>query len=749
MSDCEKLIDMVRQARWGYLKLQRGRVLCFQVDDEKVVRVEPDGGYFYPMPGEFEPTEMPDERTLVSAVTGVPYEDLEALRDFCATPHTEQEIQNKFPAVVAWRLRKLGILKDVGRRNRRIVSEWAGWSLTALLDHIFALGSISPPSANKATSPIGSAVGMTAGNTENLVPTSQPSAQMYEKGDRLDPSGAPVISLPKSFRPEVGKLTRWPEGFWDHINKATNYYQHGWYEKAKEEFLCAHTLKTDYNGMNTQLLRTYRKLYNNAVEKKGWHDAYSLLLELFETLPSFVTDTDRRQYNKIIIELRKEDPDFTGQPLYLEERSVSKMREPPAEVEQNSHSSRKILLEPDSWVRPKGEKPINWDETILTSAGLICQRTVYDKEKGSYKSRHIRVISDKGAVVSDLEIPGNFYGCKISESGDRFIGYTEDLCLLLYTLDGSKLAERLIRREAEDSKYHVRCVDLSGGGKRTLFTASTRAYWMDDKLQTLRTWIMPPPKGYEVEKRENKLCSPEVKQALSALELYGSPTQEEIRTRFRHLALKYHPDRNPGDPLAEEKIKLIIWAYRVLSDEDIKSALAGLNDIEHYYKIIDESEINIEALGASFKMIIRGSSSGDWIYASHITEKGERIYLGSYSGQVYCINEDGYVLKTYDFDDTIRHIREGAPYLYIQTNYSLYVIRDERVINHIEIGDINFSSFAKWGFFVKKDFVVSLYDHDGTLIGSIRFSKKPYEIIPNDQGMTVYTEKGRVTASLK
>lgn len=743
MSDCEKLTDMARQARWGHLKLQRGRVLCFQVDDEKVVLVEPDGGYFYPMPGEFEPTEVPDERTLVSAVTGVPYEDLEALRNFCATPHTMQEIENKFPAIVAWRLRRLGILKDVGRRNRRIVSEWAGWSLTALLDHIFALGSMSPPSANKATSPIGSAVGMTAGNMENLAPASQPSAQIHEKGDRLDPSGAPVIRVPKS-----SPLQRWPEGFWDHINKANNHYQHGWYEKAKEEFLCAHTLKTDYNGMNTQLLRTYRKLYNNAVEKKRWRDAYSLLLELFETLPSYVTDTDRRQYNKIMTELRKEDPDFTGQPLYLEEHSVSKMTEPPAEVEQNCHSSRKILLEPDSWVRPKGEKPINWDETILTSAGLICQRIVYDKEKGSYKSRHIRVISDKGAVVSDLEIPISFYGCKISESGDRFIGYTEDLRLLLYTLEGYKLAERLIRREAEDSKDHVRCVDLSGGGKRTLFTASTRAYWMDDKLQTLRTWIMPPPKGYEVEKRESESRSPEVKQALSALELYGSPTQEEIRTRFRHLALKYHPDRNPGDPLAEERTKLIIWAYRVFSDEDIKSALAGLNDIEHYYKIIDEINTTLY-LGIPSKLTIRVTSSGDWIYASHITEKAERIYFGSYSGQVYCINEDGYVLKTYDFDDTIRHIRERAPYLYIQTNYSLYVIRDKRVINHIEMGAINCFSFAKWGFIVKKDFVVSLYDHDGTLIGNIRFSKKPYEIIPNDQGITVYTEKGRVTASLK
>jgi len=48
-----------------------------------------------------------------------------------------QEIEVEFPNAEAWRLRKLGILKDVGRRNRRIVSDWAGWHLAAILDYIF------------------------------------------------------------------------------------------------------------------------------------------------------------------------------------------------------------------------------------------------------------------------------------------------------------------------------------------------------------------------------------------------------------------------------------------------------------------------------------------------------------------------------------------------------------------------------------------------------------------------------------
>jgi len=56
------------------------------------------------------------------------------------------------------------------------------------------------------------------------------------------------------------------------------------------------------------------------------------------------------------------------------------------------------------------------------------------------------------------------------------------------------------------------------------------------------------------------------------LEVTRTVTSEEVKKSYRRLAVKFHPDKNPGDPQAEERFKELGEAYDVLMDEQKRAA---------------------------------------------------------------------------------------------------------------------------------------------------------------------------------
>ncbi len=61
-------------------------------------------------------------------------------------------------------------------------------------------------------------------------------------------------------------------------------------------------------------------------------------------------------------------------------------------------------------------------------------------------------------------------------------------------------------------------------------------------------------------------------------------SQDEIKKAYRKLAMKYHPDQNPGDKTAEEKFKQINEANQVLSDPDKRAKYDQLGSAYKQYQ---------------------------------------------------------------------------------------------------------------------------------------------------------------------
>src|SRR5947199_10733336 len=57
------------------------------------------------------------------------------------------------------------------------------------------------------------------------------------------------------------------------------------------------------------------------------------------------------------------------------------------------------------------------------------------------------------------------------------------------------------------------------------------------------------------------VCSSDLEDPYAVLGVKREATQEEIRSAYRQLAKKLHPDLNPGDKQAEDKFKQVAGAY--------------------------------------------------------------------------------------------------------------------------------------------------------------------------------------------
>ncbi|WP_243375013.1 DnaJ C-terminal domain-containing protein [Geotalea sp. SG265] len=85
------------------------------------------------------------------------------------------------------------------------------------------------------------------------------------------------------------------------------------------------------------------------------------------------------------------------------------------------------------------------------------------------------------------------------------------------------------------------------------------------------------------------------------LGLKKGASADEIKKAYRKLAVKYHPDKNPGNKEAEEKFKEINEAYAVLSDPQKKSQYDQFGDTGFHQRFTQEDIFRGFDVGDLFK----------------------------------------------------------------------------------------------------------------------------------------------------
>jgi len=80
-------------------------------------------------------------------------------------------------------------------------------------------------------------------------------------------------------------------------------------------------------------------------------------------------------------------------------------------------------------------------------------------------------------------------------------------------------------------------------------------------------------------------------------------TAARIKSAFRKLAKKFHPDRNPGDAQAEAKYKEIVLAYEILSDPARRARYDQAGDVTKQVNGRESQAIGVllQAWGAAFQ----------------------------------------------------------------------------------------------------------------------------------------------------
>lgn len=371
-------------------------------------------------------------------------------------------------------------------------------------------------------------------------------------------------------------------------------------------------------------------------------------------------------------------------------------------------------------------------------------------------------VDSEGGIRGETGLSWGLYRWQVNPMGRAIIAmdgegvvhaYDDELRLLLTTplAEAPEMSGLMSRYQfdAGNLKNHTRAVALAPGGDAYLFTVVDSAFSVGMDGSPLWALRLPKQEGWAqvADVSEHAGTWTQIQQALRELELELPVTFQDVRSQYRTLAKRWHPDMNQGSRDAEERFKKIGQAAELLSGLDPASLAPDVGGVV-YQKLEDEQTWEIEGMPMTVQFGMQASEkqASDWIYAAAFASDGG-AFLAGYSGRIVRVDPTGRPIRAYDIGGVPRRIGDTGDYLYFLTDTRLYVLRERalvRVLDVFEEGELVLGQTG-FGLLQKKRF--RWFSETGEIQGEVLTDNPIRRVHSTPEHLVIETRQRRATVS--
>lgn len=442
------------------------------------------------------------------------------------------------------------------------------------------------------------------------------------------------------------------------------------------------TAEQRQGGVGEVIAKAYRKLIVQRMKADQLMAAARQSIEMFEFVPDDVQEVDKRRFNRILDRMDKAGKTHR----FTRVHATAPSSEPPFTITDNSGWA----LVDERKLTKSGQPDPAFDILAVNRSGTWLLDRSGKSVAGSTGKCVLRRTDRSGSVIAERSLAHDVYRIGSGASGSGIAIMDTLGVLYIYDMALNPVVETDLREDSRvvdhfhtvDTDYwgefrsQVRAVDTAPGGDRYLFTIADEAWCCDATGRTVWGVVTPLKPGWErVVRRTGSFgASHEVEEALRLFGLSLPVNPADIKHKYRLLAFAHHPDRNPGDSAATERMKSVNKAFELLTGVDPTTLEFGESDKTYFART--EPDQVIEVAGMRLEITVTGDTPQDWVYAASFAAADGGVYIATYSGKVIHLSRAGSTLAVYDVGSCPSAIANSGRYTYFLTSTRLYVIED-------------------------------------------------------------------------